>query len=96
MFAVCATFIIKQGEINKFIEAVKIDAASSVELEAGCHRFDVCQSRDNPLEVFLYEVYDDEAAFAVHKTMPHYAEFGAVSADLVETLSVKTYSITNA
>lgn len=41
-------------------------------LEPGNVRFDVLQSRDDPTQFVLYEVYADEAAAAEHKKTEHY------------------------
>lgn len=41
-------------------------------LEEGNIRFDVLQSRTDPTQFVLYEVYADEEAAAKHKTTAHY------------------------
>ncbi|MCI5575893.1 MAG: antibiotic biosynthesis monooxygenase [Eubacteriales bacterium] len=41
-------------------------------LEPGNVRFDVLQSREDPTQFVLYEVYVDEAAAAEHKKTEHY------------------------
>ena len=43
------------------------DAAASVRDEAGCRQFDVAQDASKPEQFFLYEIYDDEAAFLHNK-----------------------------
>ena len=51
------------------------NARQSLALEPGCKQFDVAEDPDEKHKIFLYEVYDDEAAFEAHKTYPHYLEF---------------------
>lgn len=58
-----------------FLAALRDNAERSVATEPGCQRFDVCRDPKDPARFFLYEIYDGAAAFAAHKTMPHYNEF---------------------
>ena len=43
--------------------------------EPGCRMFVVHQSNDDPRVFFLYEQYDDQAAFAAHQQTPHFTEY---------------------
>ncbi len=40
--------------------------------EPGNRRFDVLEQKDDATRFVLYEVYEDEAAFAAHQQTPHY------------------------
>jgi quinol monooxygenase YgiN len=51
--------------------------------EEGCFAFDVCQHKDDPTLFLLYEVYRDEAAYAVHRGTERYKEFVAAVRDLL-------------
>ena len=42
--------------------------------EPGCRMFITHQSKDDPRLFFLYEQYDDEAAFAAHQQTAHFKE----------------------
>ncbi|RPI55132.1 MAG: antibiotic biosynthesis monooxygenase [Acidobacteria bacterium] len=77
MLAITVRFHIRSGHGDAFFERVRQQAKDSLDREAACRQFDVCRNPQNPLEVFLYEIYDDEAAFAAHLTMPHFLAFDA-------------------
>jgi len=57
--------------------------------EPGCRRFDVCADPAQPARRVLYEIYDDEAAFAAHLATPHYRAFAAATADLLAGVTVQ-------
>lgn len=92
MFSVVVLFDIKPGAEAAFLDLIRQNASASVRDEPGCRQFDVCADPTRPAEVFLYEVYDDEAAFEVHKTTPHFISFDAASAPLIQSKQVHTYS----
>ena len=91
MFAVAVTFRIKPDRLDDFLPLMLENARASLADEPGCHQFDVCQSPGDPAEIFLYELYDDAAAFETHKTMPHFQRFDQAIADMVAEKTVRTY-----
>ena len=93
MYAVCVTFRIKPDAVRHFMPPMKDNATKSLEHEDGCQRFDICTDPDRPDEVFLYELYDNPDAFALHKTTDHYAVFDVAVKDMVAEKSVKTYAL---
>ncbi len=62
-FVLIVEFQVKPGCLEKFNEAIAINAKASVADEPGCRQFDVLHNQDDPHHIVLYEVYDDEAAF---------------------------------
>ena len=74
MFIAAVHVYIKPDKVDEFIAGIKANHEGSIE-EPGCLRFDVAQSKDDPTEFLLWEVYVDEAANAFHKTTPHYLAF---------------------
>ena len=74
-FAVWVQFDVKPGLLPAFLEAARLDAQGSVGNEPGCHRFDILQDPDVANRVYFYEVYEDEAAFAAHREMPHFKTY---------------------
>ena len=66
---------IKPERVDDFIESLKGDAIGSTREEPGCLRFDVYQNEDNPAELYLYEVYVNQAAFDYHTKTPHIEEW---------------------
>ena len=73
------------------MSAIRENAAASLREEPGCHHFDVCTSPDDPTEIFLYELYDDRAAFDAHLASEHFRAFDAMTADWVADKQVHTY-----
>ncbi|MEM9585421.1 MAG: putative quinol monooxygenase [Pseudomonadota bacterium] len=92
MFAVTVTFKIHLDQMDDFLPLMQANAQASVQDEPGCHQFDICTDPKSPGTVFLYELYDDEAAFEAHQTMPHYAAFGEAAGDMIAEKTVATFS----
>ncbi|MEO9682054.1 MAG: putative quinol monooxygenase [Tateyamaria sp.] len=91
-FAVTVVFEIKPGQMEPFMEAILNNARCSVRDEPGCRQFDVCTDPGDPNTVFLYEKYDDLAAFEAHQTMPHYKATGPKVVDLVASKTLRTFA----
>lgn len=92
MLAVVVTFEIKPEAVAAFTDLVCHNAETSLLLEPGCSRFDVCTDARKPNEVFLYELYDDAAAFDAHLASKHYHVFNAAVSDMVRHKTVQTYA----
>lgn len=92
MFAVVVTILVAPGRMAEFKPAMMDNARASLG-EPACNRFDVATDPSRPDEVFLYELYDDEAGFAAHKQTPHYKVFDAETAALIADKAVKTYAL---
>lgn len=75
MFIVTVDFLIKQGHVTPFVEAMKKQAHNSLRNEDGCLQFDVCQDPDDERKIFLYEVYKDRKSFDKHLKTDHFHEF---------------------
>lgn len=92
MFAVTVQFQIKDGMIDAFLPLMLENAKASLEDEPGCRQFDVCTDPGRPGDVFLYEIYDDAAAFDVHLKTTHFLAFDAQVSTMISQKSVATYS----
>jgi len=68
MYVVIVPIQIEQGHRDEFLEALIVDAKGANEDEPGCLRFDA-------VDIWLYEVYKDEAAFQDHLKAPHFQVF---------------------
>ncbi len=94
-FAVLVDFRCKKGTGSRFLELVAENAAASVRDEPGCYRFDVLTERDaDPDTVFLYEIYENEAAFEAHLETPHFAAFQEAVAGIVDEMSIRKCDVT--
>ena len=90
MFIVAVEFIIKEEHVDAFRKRVLQQAADSLENEVACHQFDVCVDPESPSKFFLYEVYDDAAAFDAHRKMDYFADFSASVGDWVAEKTLHT------
>lgn len=89
-FVVVVTFQVLPEFGAAFADAVLENASTSRTTELGCSVFDVCES-ENTSEIFLYEVYDSEAAFKEHLATEHFRRFDALVAPWVASKQVTTY-----
>ena len=75
MYVIAVTFLATEADKGRFLERVRQQARDSLEREPGCHQFDVCVDPADARRVFLYELYDDEAAFQAHLASDHFKDF---------------------
>ena len=90
-FAVTVVFVAKPENRDDFRAAMLENAHASRTREPGCRQFDVCETPDGS-EIFLYEIYDDEAAFKAHLATDHYKKFNAQVTPWVAEKRVVTYA----
>ena len=82
MYVIIAPIQIREGHKEQFMQAIIEDAKGSVNDEPGCLRFDVIQDAGDENRIWLYEVYQDEAAFQAHTQAPHFIKFRDATADI--------------
>jgi (4S)-4-hydroxy-5-phosphonooxypentane-2,3-dione isomerase len=75
-----------------FRAAMLENAAASRTQEPGCRLFDVCESSDGA-EIFLYEIYDDEAAFQAHLATDHFKRFNATVTPWIAEKRILNYRL---
>jgi autoinducer 2-degrading protein len=80
--------VIVPSEMAKFIEAVKENGANAVK-EPGCREFNISVLANRPNHVFLYEVYDNEAALNTHRATEHFKKYLATTASMVADRNVR-------
>jgi (4S)-4-hydroxy-5-phosphonooxypentane-2,3-dione isomerase len=90
MFVVTVEFRVHAQHAAAFHQAITDNARLSVELEPGCHQFDVCCDAAEPGYFFLYEIYDDAAAFQLHLQSAHFLQMNAQTASWVVSKAVRT------
>ena len=95
MFVVIVDFIVKPEFVDMFRVEMLRNARASREREPGCRRFDVAFSEKDPTIVFLYELYDDAAAFATHQQEQHFKEFDARTGPWVASKAARTFVLAN-
>ncbi|PTX55507.1 quinol monooxygenase YgiN [Litoreibacter ponti] len=92
MYAVVVTFQIAPDAVAAFLPLMMQNARSSRANEPGCQQFDVCTDPERAGEVFLYEIYDDRAAFEAHTASAHYAQFQKDIDGMVLSKDVRFFS----
>ncbi len=70
------------GQVDKFIDAAKTDAAASVK-DAGCREFDIAVSQTKGSHLLLFSVYDDAAALDAHQATDHYKAYQAATEGMI-------------
>ena len=88
MFVVTVHFTIDPERSDDFMALMLENAARSRRDEPSCRQFDVCIDDARPGSVFLYELYDDAAAFDAHLAAPHYTAFAAATAPMVRERAI--------
>lgn len=92
MYVVCVTFKIKNENIDQFMPLMLDNANASFEQEPECLQFDVCVDENDKSIVFLYELYNNEAAFKDHLVSPHFKEFDTAVADMIAEKKVQIFT----
>jgi len=90
MYVVTVEFVVHPERVADFRAAVVVNARAS-RAEPGCRQFDVCAVPEEPARLFLYEAYDDRAAFDAHLRTPHFAAFDAETAGWCLRKSIHAY-----
>jgi (4S)-4-hydroxy-5-phosphonooxypentane-2,3-dione isomerase len=78
-------------QMAKFIELAKENGAASIQ-EPGCREFNILVLESNPNHVFVYEVYDNEAALMAHLSTDHFKKFIASTASMISSRNVRVMS----
>ncbi len=89
MYVVAVEFRVRPGALDAFLPLILEQARNSLSSEPGCHVFDVCQCEEIPEQIFLYEVYEDRAAFDTHLASDHFGTFDSAVANLVAQKHVR-------
>jgi len=89
MLTVIVEFRILPAHVQAFHQAIVDNARLSLETEVGCRQFDVCRDPSDPALFFLYELYDDEAAFQAHLQSPHFLQMTSATASWVDAKVVR-------
>jgi len=92
VYIVTVEFAIDPPHWEAFLPLMLENARISREREPGCRQFDVCVDAAKSDVVFLYEVYDDRAAFDAHLAAPHFLAFAEATRDMVTRRTILTWN----
>lgn len=93
MYVVTVLFEVASADAEAFRRRVLQQSADSLRAEPGCHRFDVAVDPEAPGRIYLYELYDDRAAFDAHLASAHFKSFDADVAPMVGSKRVETFEL---
>jgi autoinducer 2-degrading protein len=89
MYVVTVEFEISETQLGAFMPLMRENALLSRTTEHGCRQFDVCTDPKRPSFVFLYELYDDRAAFKAHMATQHFKSFDAATTAMIISKQVR-------
>src|SRR5262245_38351034 len=92
-FVITVELRTRPGRLQEFLPLIVANARQSLANDPGCRRFDVLVPRDSTDTIYLYEIYDDEAAFDAHRQMPHYKAFRAAAEPLLAETIIKHFDL---
>jgi quinol monooxygenase YgiN len=93
MLVVTVDFVVAPGFVDAFRAEMLGNAQASRLHEPGCRRFDVAYSDEDRSKVFLYELYDDRAAFEAHQRTVHFLQFDARTSAWVISKVARTFRL---
>ena len=74
-YVVTAKWTAREGEEERVLESIKSLIAPS-RAEPGCLYYQACRDPENPRVFFLFELYEDEAAYKSHGESEHFQRHG--------------------
>jgi autoinducer 2-degrading protein len=80
------------GRVENYLAAIKEVGAATIKTEPGCSEFDITVSQKDPNHLFIFEVYDNAAAFEAHLKTDHYKKYAATAKDIVAKREVHPLS----
>ena len=90
MLAITVEFDIVEEHFESFLALMRENARASHSLEASCRQFDVCIDPERPNTVFLYELYNDRAAFEAHLASSHFQRFDVAVRGMVVAKRIRS------
>ena len=93
MYVIAVLFEAVPGQGEALEEALLRQAENSLREEDGCLRFDVARDPATEGRFFLYEIYEDEAAFDAHGKTPYYKSFREKIADMIASRTVERWRL---
>jgi quinol monooxygenase YgiN len=81
-FVLLVNIRIKPENVDRFMQGIG-DNARAARKEPGCRQFEVLVDAQDRTKVVLFEVYDDEKAFAAHQATAHFKKYLAEAVPLL-------------
>jgi (4S)-4-hydroxy-5-phosphonooxypentane-2,3-dione isomerase len=81
MYNLAVSFDVPPKRQREFIDAALENSSKSRDEERGTRSIDLIRDKTNKNRFYLYEAYDEEAAFNVHCCGPHFKRFFSIIDD---------------
>jgi quinol monooxygenase YgiN len=85
-YVVCANYLARPGNEDR-IAAIIEAMTNPSRAEPGCLQYQGHRSLSDPRRFFLYEVYQDEAAYAAHQASDHFQRL--IAGEAVALLEIR-------
>jgi (4S)-4-hydroxy-5-phosphonooxypentane-2,3-dione isomerase len=79
------------GQVDAYLAALKENGAAAVH-EPGCHEFNITVSPKDPNHVFIFEIYENTAAFEAHRATDHFKKYAATTKDTVAKRDARMFA----
>jgi (4S)-4-hydroxy-5-phosphonooxypentane-2,3-dione isomerase len=86
--AIIATVEVTPGKRGQLLNALTSHKARCLRDESGTLQFEILQPHEDETHVLLYEVYEDDAAFEMHRNGTSIARFREETVGIVAALRV--------
>jgi len=83
-FVLAVMIHIKPDNVERFMTEALANAREARK-EPGCRQFEVLVDTADRTKVMLFEIYDDDKAFAAHQQTPHFKRYVAEAVPLLES-----------
>lgn len=91
MYAVTVSLALVPDQMQDFLPLIRENAKISLSSEPGCRQFDICTDPGTPDLVFLYELYEDRAAFDAHLASTHFESFDSAAQAMIADKTVHCF-----
>ncbi len=73
-YVILVEYTINENDIDKVVDLLTEIQLETLENEEGCLVYDVLLAEDDPTKIFIYESYENEAAFKAHTNSAHFKQ----------------------
>jgi (4S)-4-hydroxy-5-phosphonooxypentane-2,3-dione isomerase len=85
MLVITVRFNVKRAHLKSFSTCVRRRARDTLAIEKDCCRLEICSGPENVEQIFLHEIYTDDAAFQARLISPHFLQFKSDTQDWLES-----------
>jgi len=79
---------IDSGQLPGYRNALKEEIATSIRVEPGVLSLYAVSIKDQPSQIRIFEMYEDQAAYESHLQTPHFRKYKAETQGMVKSLKL--------